>query len=140
MFKTQSGKFNYTSSGFNEFGDEISHYDYPHTDYEIIKFDDSPSESNVRLVHDIIERFRKKGIKVYILPPAIAKSVYEKNEDYAKTVEKLLIQNGMRFEVPLTRHVFPDSMTFDTYYHMGKNAVDSLSKLIIEEYKGFGYR
>lgn len=45
---------------------------------------------------------------------------------------------GEPFTLATGTHVMPDSYMFDTQYHLNKNGVDSLTTLLIKEFRSLG--
>ena len=74
---------------------------------------------------------RSDGIEVILIWPTIIRSKYENNIDFIEELKKALGQNDINFDSNPEMLVNPDSLAFDTPYHMSLPAVKlNTSKLI----------
>lgn len=126
----QSLKFEYTRRGFNEFGDEVSHFNYPN------KFVNSLPKRTRNIDCDfigwlkrIIDQYEKSGVKVIILPPICTLSYFEL--EYDSNIKSSLESIQHPYMVPPLVMTVDDSCMFNSPHHINKDGVyQSTCKLI----------
>jgi hypothetical protein len=65
-----------------------------------------------------VRRLRDRGVEVVILPPAFACSWYELISDRIDAVRVELSSRDIDFQLPPADFVYPDSLFFDSCYHL----------------------
>lgn len=128
--------WDYNGINFNQWGDEVAHWSATAPgDKEPI----SPQTGEVshRVIEDVnskITELKQRGITVIALWPTTIQSNYESYRPMIATLQQKLIDKNLRFSNRPQTFVHPDSMAFDTPYHMSYPAVeqntDSLIQLI----------
>lgn len=123
----------YTVMGFNDLGDEVGHwYEMPDRSYmRAVTFTEPMNDDYCMCFMNQISELEKKGAKVIITPPPFSET--HGHDRKIGEVSEFLKKNGRPFNVPPQRHLFPDSLFFDTEYHLSKNGVDVFTGLVIEE-------
>ena len=110
--------YEYGRDGFNYYGDEIMHYKYP--DKTIIlpeKKDKRPiSEKFVTWLFAVKNKYEQAGAQIILMPPVCIESQFklDYNEEYMEKLRKL----GCPYIVDPRNMIQPDSLAFDTGYHM----------------------
>lgn len=131
-FNPNSTKFEYRSSNFNEYGDETAHWKEPRkrvTPYPPIT--EKISQSSIVELCDIIHKMERKGAHVIMLWPTQIESNYTYNRELISQIDSAMAHYGIHFNCPPNYFVNPDSLAFDTPYHMSYPAVsDNTSKFI----------
>lgn len=116
--------YSYSAVNFNEYGDEVRHNDFPAPGVTssptklTVYDDDAIEEFSFR-----VKKMRNDGCKVIILGPTCIESVYKLNIDFINGLSQRLSERGVEFDAPPSYFVNPDSLAFDTYYHMTLPAV-----------------
>ncbi|MDE5827710.1 MAG: hypothetical protein K2H57_09085, partial [Duncaniella sp.] len=130
--KFKDNKFCYSARNFNKYGDEISHLNYPSPgNSESVSKKETISQDVVKDFSEKIKDLRSDGIEVILIWPTIIRSKYENNIDFIEELKKALGQNDINFDSNPEMLVNPDSLAFDTPYHMSLPAVKlNTSKLI----------
>ncbi len=128
----------YSMNIFNEYGDSQFHWKIPKQDF-------SPSELFTHEINysifDELNNFsksaRNKGASVLITFPCFQSTSYEINRERIKEIEEELRKRKRNYIIlgNSERYKFPDSLMFDTPYHLLKKGVDLRTKLLIEDYK-----
>lgn len=115
--------FEYAKSGFNEYGDEVSHLKYPSKHIEIPQKAGGKSinESFIMWLSQVIDKYEHAGAKVYMMPPPCSMSQFKAS--YDKNISKALDKIHHPFIVEPASNAFDDSCSFDTGYHMNKVGV-----------------
>lgn len=129
--EVSSVTFSYTRSGFNEYGDEVSHLNYPNQP-ELQK-----SEGKERIVNEdfiiwldkMLKRYEDAGVVVLMVPPVCTKSLFE--VAYSESIEKALKRINRPYVVNPTYMVLDDSCKFNTGYHVDKNGVKQNTEHLI---------
>lgn len=136
-YKTRKSKYHdeiYSYDTFNSYGDHITHYDKPHKP-ELVwpGFGAEVKQNWCKYVADKITTWRKKGIRTILLPPATIRTNYDKNKNTIIDIYTHMSTLGTPFAVEATRHVVPDTLCFDTPYHMTGQGATCFTNQIITE-------
>ncbi|MDR1764101.1 MAG: hypothetical protein LBR64_09170 [Dysgonamonadaceae bacterium] len=125
----------YSVNSFNYYGDT-----YTHWGKERVKFDAWPhinlKDYNPAFIESIIDFCKTaeaKGATVFISFPAEQDLSYYASEDAAKMVAMAFYDSGLKVIGTPERYVFPDSMMFNTPYHLNKQGVDLRTERLIED-------
>ena len=122
----------YSSKSLNEFGDiecERIHKD----SIELYNIGGKMSKVVIDYYKYIHSFTKENGIKLIFLPPTLIESCYLKNKNQIDSLADCLKRNGIPLQALPSRYVFPDSMFFDTPYHMTQSGANERTKLIIED-------
>src|SRR5690606_34773197 len=91
---------------------------------------------------DIIEHIRnfhteirKKNAILFLSYPGYQDSSYLNSIQQIEKVENIYRKNGFNIIGNPERYMIPDSMMFNTPYHLNKKGADFRTKLFIEDYK-----
>jgi hypothetical protein len=122
----------YRASGFNEFGDEVQHWNLPSIDVP------TPKSNTAKLDVDFtdyflckIKRLQNKA-RVVIIPPVVRETSFKVQERNINELAEYLNRHGHPFEVNPREHMLPDEYAYDTDYHMNKAGVDIFTGKIIK--------
>ena len=123
----------YSRSGFNELGDFTGHWEKPNKLIETKKYDIN-YVSYVDELNAFNKIMNKKDIKVYFIYPPIRESCLKISKEYFfESITKF--ENLI--EVPILTNieeiVFPDSLFFDTKYHLNTQGVEIFSSFVAEK-------
>ncbi len=126
----------YTSSGFNEYGDEVKHWEL-----ESIHIETSPRKENfntafAKYFMDKVNQLKNK-CQLFIIPPVCIESYYQKNKENVEELARFLEKEGFPYLVSPDCHALPDDCGYDTHYHMNKKGVEIYTSSIIEILKEF---
>lgn len=125
-------KFTYVKSGFNEYGDEVSHISYPNAQYV------SSGKPNTRQVNrgfidwlaETIGQYEQAGAKVVLLPPVCIES--HLRVSYNDHIEKALARLNHPYLVRPDSMALNDSCMFDKVYHMNEEGIRQNTRTIIK--------
>lgn len=76
---------------------------------------------------------RKNGIKLIFIPPTLMKSEFDAKNEQIDSIVYSLKCNGILYDALPERYSFPDSLYFDTPYHMTTIGTDIRTQLLIED-------
>ena len=132
---SQNQSFVYTKEGFNEFGDEVSHLDYPNLKYlgSGKKIGRAANEDFVEWLGQTIGRYEMAGAQVIMLPPACIMSSFNKN--YNDHIKDALAKIKHPYIVEPSSMALPDSCMFNTEYHLNREGVRQNTQNIIRALK-----
>lgn len=111
----------YSVAGINEYGDATNWEARPavyKNNPTVNPLYCEPHPKILEFIKEFEEQCRNMNIHLYLFPPALAQSESEQIEEYIRTLKQTLQQNETPFCVTPERYFLPDSMFFDTYYHM----------------------
>lgn len=120
--KAEQGKYAYVASGFNDLGDEVSHWSCPNGALKASgKFSRQVDEDFVQWLATTIHKYEEAGAEVIMLPPVCVQSHYE--NDYNDDIAKALKSIGRPYVVAPSYMVLDDSCYFNTGYHVNRSGV-----------------
>lgn len=76
---------------------------------------------------------QKKGVLLIFVPPTFMKSEYDNHIEKIDSIVYSLKCDGIMFDALPERYSFPDSLYFDTPYHMTTIGADKRTALLIED-------
>lgn len=122
----------YRASGFNEFGDEVQHWNLPSIYVPTPKSNTAKLDVNFTSYFLYkIKQFQNKAT-VIIVPPVIRETAFEVQKDKINEVAAYLNKRGHPFAVNPVEHMLADEYAYDTDYHMNKAGVDIFTGKIIK--------
>lgn len=132
---SQNQSFVYTKEGFNEFGDEVSHLDYPNLKYlgSGKKIGRAANEDFIEWLGQTIERYEIAGAQVIMLPPACILSSF--NKSYNDHIKDALSTIQHPYIVEPSSMALPDTCMFNTEYHLNREGVRKNTQNIIQALK-----
>ena len=134
--KKEDGIFKYRKSGFNEVGDEVSHWTLaPETN-----FDGNTNKKETRQIDSTfvteflmdVSILKQRGVKVILFPPAIYDAAFVADNEYICAVSNVLSKMGIPFQCDNKRFTYGKDEMYDTIYHLNKDGVDANTQNIIK--------
>lgn len=126
----------YQASGFNNYGDEEKHWNFPSISFHFSPIKSSFDEKFGRYFVGRIKELQKI-VQVIIIPPAYVKTAYTADEQKIRVIDNFLRKNEIPFLVSPETHTFPLEDMYDSYYHLNRNGVEKYTGFIIEELRPF---
>ncbi|HEX7366410.1 MAG TPA: hypothetical protein VF273_04900 [Pelobium sp.] len=128
----------FNREGFNKYGDNIRHLTRKPLAHLIDRKPINPIEVTkaVALLEKFSEKCQQKGVKVFITYPPYPKSEYVgKNKARIDALDVQLRQKttAINFIDKPSDYVFPDSLFYDTIYHLNKYGREIRTKMLIED-------
>ena len=120
---TPSDHYKYTASGFNEYGDEVSHLNYPSTPYLYKdRKDFGHVDSDFCLwLQSCLNDYERRGAVIVMLPPSCTESCF--SASYSVDISKALRDIGYPYVAEPQEMTVPDSLSFDSGYHLNREGV-----------------
>lgn len=126
----------YSVNSFNEFGDTYTHWDMKRQDFS--PYDKISGTFNFDIV-DLIKNFdaklKKKGAQLYFSYPSYQDISFDKSILQIQKIEAEMRNTNIPILGDAMRYRIPDSMMFNTPYHLNKAGVDFRTKRFIEDFR-----
>lgn len=129
-----TGTYRYCMSGFNEYGDEVSHLMLK-SDNENIKYkalDGAFDESFYRYFIKKIEKWERHEISVIMMPPAIYDKEFNVNRTKISHLTRRLSESGHPFRARPECFSYPRTMMYNTSYHVNKKGMETRVNTVIQ--------
>nr|PIE88616.1 MAG: hypothetical protein CSA04_00940 [Bacteroidota bacterium] len=127
----------YGVDSFNEYGDASAHWNLKRRDF--FPYKKSPDEGfNDAILQDLKafeEGVKDRGAIMMVSYPGLQDISFENIFEKVARVEKEYTKAGFRILGSPHRYKMPDSLMFDTPYHLSKRGVDRRTALFIEDFK-----
>lgn len=86
----------------------------------------------IQYIHDYT---KEKNVHLVFLPPTLMKSSFDKNYKQIDSIHSCLKCNGIDWHAEPLRYCFPDTLYYDTEYHMTQEGANLRTKLLVEDMK-----
>ena len=115
--------YRYVASGFNNYGDEVSHWHLSPSDMETssLRPPSLADDDFLSWLNGIIIRCERRGVTVVMLPPVCPKSHFEVS--YNPVIAHCLDSIGHPYFIDPHDMVVPDSMSYNGGYHVNHAGV-----------------
>lgn len=126
-YSPKSGEtYNYCMSGFNEYGDEISHWKLRSDIVPNLYVSDPHWSYNNDFGNWYFAKLRDISRKatVVVIPPAFAKTTFMCEKSYIDQLESIYKKECFPYAVSPVSMTIPDNYMYNTYYHCSKKGVD----------------
>lgn len=126
----------YSASSINRYGD----LDYPRESKGELNpkvlFLYTPMDEETTAYLKYIHDFAKdKGVTLVFLPPVMAESSYRDQASQLDTLERFLDDKGIPLQGPSCRYAFPDTLFYDTPYHLTLYGAHLRTLKVLEDVK-----
>lgn len=123
----------YTSRNFNEYGDESEHRSRMPRKLGLIHYTQKGiKQQNFPDISEKVRGMERQGARVIFIWPTTIRSNYEANREVIQKIEETLEKYGIKFVTTPDYLVEPDSLAFDTPFHMSGPAVEDVTDKIIK--------
>ncbi|MDR0682237.1 MAG: hypothetical protein LBG15_10390 [Dysgonamonadaceae bacterium] len=126
----------YEVNSFNRYGDAYLHWDMQRIDSfepDTIMIIDEYNPKVMQEIKKYNQKFQEKGTTLFISYPSYQDISFFNSEKAIKKIEQEYITSGLIILGTPERYRMPDSLMFDTPYHLNKTGVDYRTKLLIED-------
>jgi len=127
----------YDKNAFNVYGDNCKHWKLPGQNVDAFNSLDVTSFDH--FVIDLLREFEinlnRIGAKLFITFPGLQEASFLNQREAIKKVERELEGAGFLVLGTPERYIMPDSLLFDTPYHLVKKGVDLRTSLLVEDLK-----
>ena len=130
----------YSSHSLNEYGD-VTFYEYRlHKDIPMLKerakgmaHKKSINRETLSLLTDFREYCQCQSAMFLLFPPTYREEAFEMEKDYIQRIENVLYKENIPYVVEPKRYEFPDSLFYDSNYHLTYEGCFVRTKMIIED-------
>ncbi|MDR2691322.1 MAG: hypothetical protein LBB73_03355 [Dysgonamonadaceae bacterium] len=112
-------------SDFNSHGDLVRHWTLPPQHYSHVSPGDLKTINMPFLDYyeNAVAALRNRGVQVIIIPPSFAETSYKMIEERLIPLFSEFEKRDLGFAIPPQESAYPDSLFFDTHYHLGYEGV-----------------
>jgi hypothetical protein len=128
----------YGRKAFNSFGDAYLHWDLPGKKFKVAqksKEGDRVNAEAIQLLTDFYQFVRHKKATMLLLPPVFQSSSFANQKSIIEKIYREIKANELPVIAEPERYKFPDSVFFDSNYHLLRAGVERRSDLVIEDIK-----
>lgn len=126
----------YTRHNFNAYGDAILHLDKAPVPFLAMPTLGAPINKEIlTFLTEKTRQFRARGIHFHILFPGYQQSSYQHNEAAIRELYRQFKSAGLPVRGTPERYVFADSLFYDTYYHLNRQAREIRSIFVVQDLK-----
>lgn len=125
----------YSKESLNQFGD-VTMYDQRISGKVPLDEDLSNTEVDteaLELLADFDNYVRQKKATMLLFPPAYQASSFHQNNQFIEALQQQLSEAGCPFRACPSRYALPDSLFFDTPYHLSAVGTQERTCLLIED-------
>jgi hypothetical protein len=126
----------YSVNSFNQFGDTYTHWGLQQQDF--FPYGPIKDEFNYEVIK-YFEEFsfavKEKGGILLVSFPGFQETSFNNSKEQILKVEQELLNSNLVVIGSPNRYKIPDSLMFNTPYHLNKNGVDYRTKMIIDDIK-----
>lgn len=128
----------YDINSFNRYGDACAHWNMEKRSFRPSKLNEF-NQQIIGKIKDFEKTVEQKGAKFYIsYPPYNDKSFY-KSSDIIAAIRSELETNFKVLGTP-ERYMMPDSLMFDSPYHLNGKGVNIRTSRLIEDFRNYHFR
>ncbi len=131
----------YTKKAYNKYGDVDCHWQmeqqvYTNTDTIVGAYEPVA----LQLVQEFEAKVKARGGRLFLTFPSYQYSTFVQDRKEIKFLEEQFKQSGLSVLGSAERYAFPDSMMFNTCYHLLKEGLDLRTQYLIEDLTDFRQR
>ncbi len=129
----------YSRHSYNEYGDAIKHYKMPKQQVKAKKalVNSEINESVFIRLDEFNREIIKRGARLFIIFPALQKESFDNLKGSIIIVENKLNEEKLNILGTANESAFPDSLIFNSPYHLTKNGAEIRTKYLIQKLKPF---
>ena len=123
--------FVYNAAGFNAYGDEVSHLRFL-SSYVASSYKETRPvrEEFIGWLRDVLTDIKQCGVTFVMLPPSCVDSYFKGH--YRNDIASALQKIGHPYVISPLSMILPDSLAFDSGYHLNALGVEMNTRKIIE--------
>ncbi|GHT63912.1 hypothetical protein AGMMS50239_20680 [Bacteroidia bacterium] len=124
----------YDIHSFNQYGDAYRHWGLEKRKFspELLKGSDFNPEV-IQGMKKFQSAVSSKGATLFVSYPCFQDIAFSESTKAIKEIETQYIKNGFAILGTPERYMIPDSLTFNTSYHLSKKGMDYRTNLLIED-------
>ncbi|MCF2487357.1 hypothetical protein [Dyadobacter sp. CY347] len=126
----------YDRKSFNSRGDAYIHWSLPRQQVAVAKKnspDDKARDESILFLKECLKFIAARNATMIVLPPVYQGSSYENQEKLINQIFAKVQASDLPLAAEPIRYKFPDSLFYNTNYHLTKAGVDLRTSLLIED-------
>jgi len=124
----------YSVNSFNEFGDTYTHWVMEQQEFAPFGAINAEFNSDVlKYIEEFNIDLKRKGATLLVSFPGFQETSFNKSKIAIQKLKDELLKSSLLIIGTPDRYKIPDSLMFDTPYHLNKKGVDYRTKLLIED-------
>jgi len=128
----------YDRKSFNNFGDVGAYRESSNKKINPTALEGNFNPIALEILKDFKKIIKMKNGRLFMSYPCLNHSSYKLSETKIRIFEQKLIENNFAILGGPERYSFPDSLHFDTKYHLTTKGVDIRTELLIQDLKKHG--
>lgn len=126
----------YGVNSFNEYGDVYTHWKLQKQKFSPWGYISGQfNYSVINQLYKFKKKLKEKGAVLFVTFPGFQSASFEKNRTQIMRIEVELKKRDFSLLGTPERYIIPDSLMFDTPYHLSKKGVDYRTQLLIDDLK-----
>lgn len=122
-----------TRTKYNQYGDYTGHYSLPKRPFRVSPLRNEPEPDILSDIREKIKQLQQKGVRVYIVPPPYCQTAFEQDSAIIRRISGKLKENSIPFIAAPNRYTYPDSLFYDTQYHLTQEGGYLHTRNLIED-------
>ncbi len=124
----------YDREAFNKHGDVFLHWDMANQDFKPHKAITTPiNKKLLKFLYKTTGELEENGIRSVLIYPVYQESSFKKNKKRIHELHTQLVNTGISLPVLPQRYCFPDSLFFNTPYHLNGKGVLKRSDMLLQD-------
>lgn len=124
----------FTRESFNEYGDEMAHYGLPstvHSGHEKA-LNGSVYKKSIKRLAEFRDFVESKGAKFVLVACPYPEAQFYLDEEAIVRIEEEMLSAGLPFSIEPQDCIFPDSLMFNSFFHLSKEGAENRTAKLIE--------
>lgn len=124
----------YSVNSFNQFGDAYIHWSMEKQEFPpFCSINDELNYDVINYLEEVNIAVKKKGGAFFVSFPGFQEASFNNSKVAIRKVQDALFQSSLTVIGSPERYKMPDSLMFNTPYHLNKNGVDYRTSLLIQD-------
>jgi hypothetical protein len=125
----------YSVHSFNQYGDAYKHWGLKKSPFAPATIRGKVNPKVIQGIKKFQSAIASKGAILFVSYPCYQDISFKNSTEAIKEVEAQYLQNGFTVLGTPERYMMPDSLMFDSSYHLTKEGADYRTQLLIEDLK-----
>lgn len=126
---------NFKRNSFNIYGDEVMHWSYKNKVLSPVQLNQKNTtilEETIILISDFKQAMDSRGVHFFLIPPAFQRSSFDNYKPFIDKLSLSLSNRNIPFTISPKEFAYPDTLFFNTLYHLDKNGAELRSLRLIK--------
>lgn len=124
----------FTRDSFNEYGDEVAHYGLPSSVHsgEVPSSYTKISHRSISELYRFDSYVKSRGAQLIMIAPSYPKPQYDLDKVVISAIEQEVQEIGVPYGIKPEDGTYPDSLMFNSFYHLTEIGADMRTQQLIE--------